>query len=155
VRNNFERLLYMIYLVLIAGIAWYLWSQYGNVLTEKFTGPSANEKIIDQFPMIAEMLGNLPMGDTYTALVRKHTSVFLEHFQKSFVGTESKRFETTTMKRSRNKIERYIREILFRLPNDLNVQIAIERDLVKLLRVMQLMIDDVKERWHQAAAASF
>jgi hypothetical protein len=145
----------MIYLVLIAGIAWYLWSQYGNVLVEKFTGPSAaNEKIIDQFPMIAEMLGNLPTGDAYTALVRKHTGVFLEHFQKSFVGTESKRFETTTMKRSRNKVERYVREILFRLPNDLNMQIAIERDLVKLLRVMQLMIDDVKERWNQAAADS-
>jgi hypothetical protein len=138
----------MIYLVVLAGIAWFLWSQYGHAVTEKFRSPRTNEQIIEQFPMIAEMIQTFPQGDAFTALIRGHLSVFLEHFQKSFFGNASKRFETTNMHRARNKIEKYGREILFRLPNDLDKQIAIERDLEKLLRVLQLMIDDVKQRWH-------
>jgi len=144
----------MIYLVVLVGIAWYVWSLYGHVLVEKFSSASSNDSIIEKFPTIDEALGNLPIGDVYTALVRKHTSVFLEHFQKSFMGTESKRFETTTMQRSMNKIEKYVREVIFRLPNDLNAQITIEQDLVKLLRIMQLMIDDVKNRWMNQGTTS-
>lgn len=146
----------MIYLVVLAGIAWFLWSQYGHHVTEKFMSSpqSTNDKIIEQFPMIAEMIQTLPKQDAYTATIRKHLGVFLEQFQKSFMGTESKRFETSTMHRARNKIEKYGREIIFRLPNDLNEQIAIERDLEKLLRVMQLMIDDVKQRWTSQGTTS-
>lgn len=139
----------MIYLVVLAGVAWFLWSRYGHVVAEKFgnSDPTSNEQIIERFPMIGSLLENLPKGDAYTALVRAHASVFLEQFQLSFMGTASKRFETATMQRARNKIEKYVREIVFRLPNDLDQQIAIESDLDKLLRVMQLMIDDVKQRW--------
>jgi hypothetical protein len=137
----------MIYLVLIAGIALYMWSMYGDLVTEKFRSPTANANIIENFPVIFEMLKHLPENDVYTSLIRGHTSVFLEHFQKSFVGNGSKRYETTAMQRARNKIERYIREIVFRLPNDLDKQLVIEKALEKLLRILQLMIDDVNNRW--------
>ena len=137
----------MIYLIFAAGIAWCMWSTYGHHLTDRFKRPVEKADIIQNFPMIVDMLKHLPEKDVYTALVRGHVSAFLERFQNSFLGNESKRFETTIMQRSREKIEKYVREIIFRLPNDLDKQTALETDLTKLLRVLQLMIDDVKERW--------
>lgn len=105
-----------------------------------------NTHTIPNQPTMSMLLDTFPQG-THSKLMTYYLKKFMVAYEHTFTIVDNATMDTLT--RCRMKVGQSAQEIIFRLPNNLHLEVQLKNNMAQLLGILTRYIQDVQDRWQR------